>query len=150
MRKREVQILVACSMLCALAVWILLPPRDPSSDDGRFRSLKSSHAAFGLVKRAESSLPRGLVGLLHLSDLESRYWRKYEDHRQHLLASGYLVEVPVLATNRTTLQTLTAIGKVFHGAGAYYTIRGNALTNRVLVTCRPESVPLCAKAVVNE
>jgi hypothetical protein len=150
MRKRKVHIFVVCSMLCALAVWTLLPPRHSSSDDGRFRSLKRSHAAFGRVKRVESFLPGGLVRLLRLPGLESRYWRSYEEQRQHLLASGYLVEVPVMATNRTTLQTLTAIGKVFQGAGAYYTVRGNALTNRIVITCRPESVPLCAKAVANE
>jgi hypothetical protein len=148
MRKHKVQVFLVCSLLGALATWLLLPPHTSGSDDGRFRSLKRSEAVFTRLKRAEALLPGALVRLLHLRELESKYWTRCEDRRQCLLTSGYLVEVPVTATNRTTLQMHTAIGNVFQAAGAYYTSRGNA--PRVVVTCRPESVPLCAKAVTND
>jgi len=144
-RKRKTQILLVCSLLATLAVWALLLPRAPSSDEGRFLSLKRSRAAFARVRQVESWLPAGLSSLLHLASHESTYWRRYEDQRQHLLASGYLVEVQVTATDRTPLQTWTAIADVFRATGAFYSAIGPDPTGRIVVTCRPESAHLCTK-----
>jgi hypothetical protein len=149
MRNRRAQIILVVSVLVLVLAGFFATTRSAKTDEARCRDLIHTGRLHGRVLAMERSLPSQLVRLLHLVDLEAKYYKRYDAEQQALVASGYLVEVPLLVTNRPLLPEVNLLGKAFHRAGAFYSIR-YASPNGVVVTCRPEDVIMCRKAVSDD
>ena len=147
MSERRIQAIVIASLLVFVAVWYFTTTRTAKTDEARYRQLIGTARSHGRALSIEHRLPTSLVRLFRLDDLETKYRMKYDAERRALVASGYLVEVSLLVTNRPVLQALNLVQKAFQGTGAYYAIKGSAWTNEIVVTCRPEDAPICRKAV---
>jgi hypothetical protein len=77
-----------------------------------------------------------------LSSREARYMSQFDSDLKALLASGYLIEVPIAVTNWAGqfAQATSRSGKALNGTGAYLCAR--VQSNLVFVTCRPQYAPL--------
>ncbi len=147
MSKRKIQAIAVASLLVLVAVWYFTTTPTAKTDEARYRQLIGTARSHGRALSIERRLPKNLVRLFHLDDLETKYRERYDALKQALVSSGYLVEVSLVVTNRPVLQTFYLVQKAFQGTGAFYAIRGSAWTNEIVVTCRPENVPICRKAV---
>ena len=96
----------------------------------------------------ERHLPTSLSKHLHLPAREQRYLEKNEEIGEALRASGYLTNVHIAVTNAGARRTQMAdrLRKATQGNHAKweFSVRSNAV---IVLTCRPQDVPLCIRAI---
>jgi cupin superfamily acireductone dioxygenase involved in methionine salvage len=105
-------------------------------------------------------LPAGFVRLSHLSQLEEKYSQKWAAQREALVASGYFTNAVIVIPraeeppdtapyyqHRKVImrQTTDRIRRALQGRGEFQiAYRDNGV---VVITCRPQDVPLCTQAL---
>ena len=148
MGSRRHWIVVFLGVLALLAVWMLWAPGGYGPNEARYRALAHDGRTAYWLQRANTVLPSGFAKFVRLPALEAHYMGRYESDRKRLLASGYLVEVPITVTNLAGqfAQTQSRIRNALNGRDAYWTARFQVRSNLVTVTCRQQDAPFCKKA----
>ena len=150
MGKRPIQIL-SLSLLIAAAVWGLGSLRNPTSDEARYQQWQRPVGSWARLVFLEHHLPATLSKAFHLPALEQRYLDKNEKIEEALVTSGYLTNVHIAVSNAGACRTqiadrLRQATRKDHAKWEFF-IRSNAV---VVLTCRPQDVSLCVRAVEND
>ena len=147
MRKRSLQIL-GVALVVGAAAWALMSPSSATTDEARY---KQWHRSFEQLVFLERHLPTSLSKALDLPARERRCLEKDDEQIYQVLhASGYLTNVYIAVTNAgaSRNQIMNRLDKATQGSSAKWEfyVRSNAV---VVLTCRPQDVALCARAVEN-
>jgi len=150
MRKRWLQIL-GVIFVAFVALWLLGSAGSATTDEERYQQWQRPIDSMTRVAFLQHHLPNNVSRILHLSALEQRYVDKNEDIEQALLTSGYLTNVDIAVTNAGPPRTQIA-DRLRKATGTNHVkwefhVRSNAL---VVLTCRPEDVALCVRAVAGQ
>jgi hypothetical protein len=147
MSKRPIQIL-SVALLIAAAVWVLGSARNATSDEARYRQWLRPVGSWSRLVFLERRLPTCLSKAFHLRALERRYLDKNEKIEDALVTSGYLTNVAIAVSNAGSCraQIASRLGRATH-AKWEFSIHSNAV---VVLTCRPQDVALCARAIESD
>ena len=147
MSKRTLRILAA-ALLVATVLWALNTSRRATSDEARYQQWQRSMDSWVRVVFVERHIPSSLSKVLHLRALEQRYVDKNEKIGEALHASGFLTNVHIAVSNAGARRTQIAdrLRKATQGSGAKWEfyVRSNAV---VVLTCRPQDVASCVRAI---
>ena len=147
MSKRTLQILAA-ALLIATMLWALNTPRKAMSDEARYQQWQRSIDLWVRVVFVERHIPSSLSKTLHLPALEQRCLDKDARISEALETSGYLTNVHIPVSNAGARRTQIAdrLRKATQGSGAKWEfyVRSNAV---VVLTCRPQDVASCVRAI---
>jgi hypothetical protein len=147
MRKRPLKVL-AVALLAVAVLWAISTRKKPASDEARYQQWHPPVDAYARLVFAERHVPTRLSKLLHLQSREQAYLHESEEIGEALLASGYLTNANIAVTNAGARRTQIAdrLRKATHGNDAKWEffVRSNAV---VVLTCRPQDVALCTRAI---
>src|SRR5258708_25292664 len=148
---------------CAVGVvggWIFSVFDSGTTDAAKYKRWGRTGRIEAMVRSMNRRLPASFVSVCRLSHLEEKYGERWEAECEALVASGYLTNVALAITRAeeppdaatynqhlTTVirQTADQIRKALRGRGEFCcTYPSNGV---VLITCRPQDVPLCAEAL---
>jgi hypothetical protein len=147
MSNRPLQV-VAVMLLAAAVLWALNTPRKATSDEARYRQWQRPIDSWVRVVFVERHIPSGLSTVLRLPALEQRYLDKYERISEALKTSGYLTNVHIAMSNAGSQRTQIAapLRRATQASGAKWEfyVRSNTV---VVLTCRPQDVASCVRAI---
>ena len=147
MSRRPLQVLAVIS-LAVPVFWALSTPKKPASDEARYQQWQRHVGSYARLVFVERHLPTSLSKLLRLPAREQRYLDKDEELYQALHASGYLTNVHIAVANAGARRAQIAdrLRKATQGSHAKweFIVRSNAV---VVLTCRPQDVALCTRAI---
>jgi len=141
-------LLLAGMLLSAAGFWARSNARKDASDEAKYQQWQHSYYSYQRLAFAEGHLPSSFCKALRLPALRQRYCDKEEQIGKALVASGYLTNVHITATNAGARFTQIAdqIRKAAQGSGAKWELSGRS--NAVVVlTCRQQDVPVCTRGL---
>ena len=150
MSKRLFQVL-AVALPTIAVLWALYSPKQPKGDESKYQQWMKPMKSYSTLVSVERYLPTSLSRYLQLPALEQRYLDKHLEICEALLVSGYLTNVEIAVTNATAsqMQIVARLNKVSQRNHAKweFSVRSNAV---VVLTCRPQDVALCTRAIENK
>jgi len=150
MSKRSVQIL-SVALLIVGAVWAPSSAKNATSNEARYQQWQRPIDTWVRLVSLERHLPSGFSKAFRLSALEQRCLDKAEKIEEALVTSGYLTNVPVAVPNASAFRTqignrLRKATETNHVKWGFF-IRSNEV---VVLTCRPQDVGLCVRAIESD
>jgi len=160
MTKRKLRLIVAACAIVVLGLWIFGIFWGRTSDAARHRAWGRTGRIWSELRSVNKRLPTGFVRVFRLSRLEQEHEDRWGAERDALVASGYFTNValtipraeeppdtaPYYEHRRAVIrQTADRVRKALQGHGEFQcSYPSNGV---VIITCRPQDVPLCAEAL---
>jgi hypothetical protein len=160
MKKPTIVIIAACCLMAILGLCMFGAFKGGASDAERHQAWGRTGRVCGVLRSMNRRLPAGFVKLSHLSQLEEKYSKKWATQREALVASGYFTNAVIVIPRAeeppdtapyyqhrkaVIRQTADRVWKALQGRGEFQcSYPSNGV---VVITCRPQDVPLCAEAL---
>jgi hypothetical protein len=129
---------------------MLRNPGSSVSDEGNYTEWRRTIRSASRIMSVERHLPQSFSRFFRLPNLEEKYVDQHSALGDSLVASGYLTNVSITMTNPQgqRMQIVNRLTKAFPGRDnewEFY-IRSNTT---LVITCRPQYVPVCNQALEN-
>jgi hypothetical protein len=147
-RKRTLQILAA-TLLAIGVLFMLWAPRKATGDEARYKEWHKPRPSHYCVQFLVRHLPNSVSGVLHLPALQMKHGAAEQEIRDGLLSSGYLTRVQIAVTNPrgNSRQICDRLWKATRKSRPKWEITVPQSNSEVVLTCRPQDVILCTRAI---